>query len=96
MSWLTGSFVMCRSRVRIPQFAQIEGCLIDKFLCLNLNIIFYETSYCDLLCIDVFWGSRNGTSPIIEGHFEFIEGKGCGLNFRIFKELGTTWSLLAK
>ena len=56
MSWLTGSFVMCRSRVRIPQFAQIEACLIDRFLCLNLNFIFYETSYCDLLCIDVFWG----------------------------------------
>ena len=55
-----------------------ECFLYFDILCLNLNFIFYETSYCDLLCIDVLLGSTNGTSPIIEGHFEFIEGKGCG------------------
>ena len=48
---------MRRSGVRVPKLAQIEACLIDRLLCLNLNIIFYETSYCNLLCIDVLWGS---------------------------------------
>ena len=69
---------MRRSGVRVPKLARIEACLIDRLLCLNLNIIFYETSYCNLLCIDVLWGSTISTSPIIEGHFELIEGKGRG------------------
>ena len=69
---------MRRSGVRVPKLARIEACLIDRLLYLNLNIIFYETSYCNLLCIDVPWGSTIATSPIIEGHFKFIEGKGCG------------------